>query len=128
MKKAQAAALERRVRRLVAKWEPMLDLPGVVVEHRFHDKFFDSANVDATVAECVYRHLYREAVIHWYLSSIARFSNEDIEATLVHEYAHILNGAVEGGVKEKDSDLREISAENVARALLSVARGATPSL
>ena len=121
MKQEKQDLLKDKVLGFVSWWEPLLDLPGIAVEHRFHDKFYDAANVDSTIAETVYRWPYREAVVHWYLSGVARLDDTAIEEVVVHEYCHVLNGAVEGGVKERDSHLREISAENVCAALLSAA-------
>ena len=122
MKQEKQDRLKAKVLSFVEWWEPLLDLPGVAVDHRFHDKFADPSNPDSTCAETVSEAPYRFASIHWYLSSIARLDDEDIERVVVHEYVHILNSAVESKVKEKDAEWREVSAENVARALISTAQ------
>ncbi len=116
-------ATERAILRLVREWEPLLDLPGVAVEHRFHDTFLDPANPDATCAQAVTRWQYREAVIHWYLPGAVRQTSDELENTLVHEYVHIMLAPTHDRLKAGSEEHDELATENVARALLATRRG-----
>ena len=114
---------KRRILRLAAEWEPRLALPGIRVEHRFHAKWFDDENSDTTVASTVVRWEYREAVIHWYLPALVRLVPRDQEDVLVHEYVHVLTGAIKELVPSDHIERLEVATENVAIALLTTHRG-----
>lgn len=119
----QIERTEATIRRLVKEWEPLLDLPGVAVEHRFHNTFLDPANPDATCAQAVTRWQYREAVIHWYMSGAVRQTRDELENTLVHEYVHIMMAPVHERLKAGSEEHDELATENVARALLATRHG-----
>jgi len=110
--------LKRTIRTLAAEWEPRLDLPGILVAHRFHNKWFDDDNSDTTVANTVARWEYREAVIHWYLPSAVRLARSDLEMVLVHEYVHVLLGPIRESIPGEHMDRLELATESVCRALL----------
>lgn len=120
MNQLQAAELEKRVREFADDWEPLLDLPGISVTHKFHDRYFDEENLDTTAANTVYQWEYRQAVIHWYLPTVARMDDNDIEMAVVHEYAHLLTGPVRDLITSNKHERLELATENVARALIFI--------
>ena len=108
---------------IAARWEPLLDLPGIAVEHRFHEAMLDPENGDSTAAVTKSVWQYRFAIIHWYMPNVVGMSDDDLENTVVHEYVHVLLGPLAAHIKNSAADLNELATENVARALLATYRG-----
>jgi hypothetical protein len=121
--KKQYTDAANRVLALAQAWEPRFDLPGIAVEHRFHETMLDPENGDTTAAVTKAVWQYRFAIIHWYLPNIAGMSDDDLENTVVHEYVHVLLGPLANHIKASGNDLNELATENVARALLATRKG-----
>lgn len=109
--RTQATILE-----LVEEWEPLLDLPGISVEHRFLPTTCDGD--DDKVVDTHTTFQYRRAQIRWWLGRASVFDSDALEGLLVHEYVHILLGAIEDRLKPGSDLFLEVAVENVARALL----------
>ncbi|MGZ4518814.1 MAG: hypothetical protein ACXVGB_00150 [Mycobacteriaceae bacterium] len=112
----------KRIRRLVKKWEPLLALPGVDVHHAFIANFKEGDDEFWTPAECEADPQYRSARIKWFMHSVARLADEDLEEVLVHEYVHILLSPLDKFLKKGSTDPCELATQNVALALLGVAK------
>lgn len=69
-------------------WQTRMGLEHFEVRHVFVDRLYDDEPVVTAITEC--RWQYLTADITWYLPSVARCTDERLEAILVHEYAHIL--------------------------------------
>lgn len=118
----QYRAAIKAVKALVKKWEPLLDLPGTEVIHKFHDTKLDPSNADDTAAVTTANWPYRYAVIDWYLPNLCNQKPSQLEELVVHEYCHVLNASLEAAVAAERGDVNEIAAQNVTRALLRVAK------
>jgi len=111
-------AVETWVLDLALEWEVLLDLPSITVEHVFVPTTRDD---DAdTAADTDPKWQYRQATIRWYLPVCASMGREALEAVLVHEYAHVLMGAINDRLKPGSDEHAEYATENVARALLAL--------
>lgn len=106
-----------RVNALAKKWEPMLDLPGINVEHRFVNTRGEDDPLTAADTEVKWE--YRWAVIRWYVPTLASMDDAELESVLVHEYCHVLLGIIP---TSKITAHDEHATENVSRALLGVHR------
>lgn len=104
-----------RIERCCSSWEPLLDLPGVTVQHVYLETYSDEHTVCADTQPLWQ---YRTAKIRWYMPAIARLTDAELEVTVVHEYVHILLGPVQEHLLAKHGDLLEMVTENVARALI----------
>lgn len=112
----------KRIQDYVDIWEPMLDLPGVDVEHVFLPRV---AEEDHTmVADTSASWEYRCATIRWYLGRVATLDDNDLENSVVHEYVHVLLAVMEKHLPERyrNSENSEHAVENITRALTAVYR------
>jgi len=103
------------------KWQNLLGLDWLSIEHKFFDAYFtdeDYRTTAVTEAEWEYRH----ARIHWYLPSAARSAPADLEAVVVHEFVHVLLDAMESHVPDKYAEQCEFVVESVARSIMRVER------
>jgi hypothetical protein len=89
--KKQYTDAANRVLALAQAWEPRFDLPGIAVEHRFHETMLDPENGDTTAAVTKAVWQYRFAIIHWYLPNIAGMSDDDLENTVVNLVLTMIN-------------------------------------
>lgn len=106
---------------LAAKWEPLLDLPGVAVQHKFIPTPRDDDNECAADTSAKWH--YRIATIRWFLPTCLTMSDRGLEEVLVHEYAHVLMAALDDRIKPGSDEHVEHATESVARALLCTFRG-----
>lgn len=113
---------KERLALIVAAWEPRFDLPGVDVHHGFVETFREGENEHWTAAYTETDWHYRAARVLWYLPTMCRLSDEDLEECVVHEYVHILNACLESRAKPGSDDYVEHAAQNVTRALLAAHR------
>lgn len=112
--------LRDTIMRLAAEWEPRLDLPGIAVRHRFiPTSAEDDPDIVATTQT---RWHYRHATIRWYLPACRVLTPRELEDALVHEYAHILLGAIVDRLKANSDEHNEHATESIARALLCTFR------
>jgi hypothetical protein len=102
------------------KWNDLLELHWCNITLHRSDSF--RADDNACAADTAAQWQYREATINVYLPAIAHFSDPEIEELLVHEMVHILVNSLESLVGDRHVNLRELSVENVARALIAVHR------
>lgn len=110
----------RRIKAIIAEVEPKLDLPGVIVEHRFHQTTLDPESGDTTAAVTKCATSYRWAILHWYLPNLVGSSWKDLGSIVIHEYCHILNAPMAAllGDEGEQANAVEAATENMARALL----------
>lgn len=113
---------KERLAKIVAAWEPRFDLPGVVVHHGFVETFREGENEHWTSAYTETDWHYRQARVLWYLPTMCRLTDEDLEEMVVHEYVHVLNAVLESRAKPNSDDYLEHAAQNVTRALLATYR------
>ena len=95
------AEVEQRLRDIIDRVEPILDLPGVTVTHRFRSGFHDEDHLVAAVTETLWQ--YRRAVVDWYLGKVASESEDDLLNLVVHEYVHVLLGPIKERLKDRKS-------------------------
>ena len=127
------AEIERLVRKMTPTWEKRLRLDLVVVEHAFLDSYFgDDGEEDFKISAVTeVRWNYDQAKVKWYLPSIARHDDAELERILVHELCHVVLAPEQGivdtvrgwdVVEEKTIDvlteLREAATERMTRILL----------
>lgn len=80
-------------------WQQRMGLAHFHIEHVFLDSFEGTpraADDFEVTACCEVRWNYLQAKIKWYLPSAVRHSEQQLEATLVHELCHVLLGAEQG--------------------------------
>lgn len=107
--------------RFVSKWEPMLDLPGITVEHRFVEVNHDD---DAsTIADTEGYWHYRQFRVCWYLPRCTSLDDDELEEAVVHEYVHVMDNSLESMMPENaDAERMEYATQNIAHALVKVHR------
>lgn len=72
-------------------WQVRMKLTHVDIEHVFLDSYFDAAGDDFAVSATTEgRWNYYQAKIKWYLPSVSRHANADLEKICVHELCHVL--------------------------------------
>lgn len=101
------------VGRLGPLWQDRMGLGHFTITHTF----LELGGEDIAVTDA--RWNYLEARINWYLHIAARFTDEDIEEALVHEYVHILLCPEQSVVPAKHTDQMELATEMAARAVLA---------
>lgn len=113
-----------RVIRITGEIEEWLDLDGIDVKHQFHDGHYEDHTQETeygtTTATTVVRWEYRFARIQWFLASVAVATDEELYRVALHEYCHVLMGAMQDCLKPNHNmKLEERVTENFFRAILS---------
>ena len=100
------------------QWQRLMDLGWVTVNHTFVNGFKDDEPDVCADTEAYWE--YRQARMRWYLASISRLTKEELDATVAHEYGHLLVAPIERHVKSGYDEQCEFAVESIARALISV--------
>lgn len=114
--------IQERIAEIAARWERMIDLPGIDITHVYVNSTNDD-DVD-TAATTSTAWIYRQAEIKWYLTACAGMDDEGLELVVIHELVHVLLATLKDRLKAGSDEHCEHATENVARALLAV-RNAT---
>lgn len=115
---AQYKELVEKIETLVTYWEPLFDLPGIEVQHRFLPTTADSDRDQVADTHVMWQ--YRRAQVRWWLGQAIALDPDSLELILIHEYVHILMGPLP---PVKNDDLEELVTESLARAILKAHRG-----
>lgn len=110
------AVVTARLQKLIAEWEPRLDLPGIEVRHGFLETY--DVDDPTKCAETTIEWQYRAAKIEWYLPMLTSRNDATLEDIVVHEFAHIIIGPLHDRFKANSTDLEELAVESIARALI----------
>lgn len=116
MTDAEYEKAKKRVQSFIDKWFTTLGLGWWRVDMQWYQSK-DDDEID-TAARTTWRWQYRTASINWYLPILAEMNDEKLEATVVHEFAHILTGPMVQNAPEENHQLMEYGTETVARALI----------
>lgn len=114
----QYKATKKTILALCKKWEGLIDLSWVTLEHRFSETYRDDDHLTVADTEAFWE--YRAARITWYLPSVVRLDEKGIEGCLVHELVHVLLGPIERHIPNKRNEQSEFAVESVSRALISL--------
>lgn len=121
--KSQYADIAKKIKAKTAEWEKLLDPRWMRVEHVFIEGENDEDHT--TLADTTANWQYGEAKIRWFLPTMLRLSDSEIEATIVHEYVHVLLSPVEERIPGKYDEMTEYAVESIARAIISVRKSST---
>lgn len=110
-------AEKARIQSMIDKWFNALGLGWYEVDMSW-SREVDESHRD-TAARTEWRWQYRTAAITWFLPTTATLTEEKLERTVVHEFAHILTGSM---AYDTDDDgyleRMEHATETVARAII----------
>lgn len=112
----EAREQKKRVKKVIDKWFKTMGMNWWRID-MYWERDYDAAD-DRTAARTSWSWQYRSAVITWFLPVIQNFNDEELENAVVHEFSHILIGAVSQDVLEDKRQLVEYSTENVTRAII----------
>jgi Zn-dependent protease with chaperone function len=91
------------------------------IEHQFHDGVYEDHlqedEYSTTMACTVTRWPYRLARIQWFLGTVARCDDDNVEDVMEHELAHVLLGPMHAAMKTGKEDQEEMATENVAKVI-----------
>lgn len=107
---------KKRVKRYIDKWYDTLGLGWWRVEMIWDRAKNEDMPDEAAVTRWQWQ--YRTASVTWRLPILAELDDEKLEGTVVHEFAHILTGAMVQNAPEENTQLMEYGTESVARALI----------
>ena len=123
-------ALEKRIRKQTEKAAADMGLAnmGWRVYLRFNEGSFgdweQGGTVERTAAVTTVSWQYQNANIQWYLAPCHGQPDQELYEIAVHEFVHVLTGAIIEKLKGKDetllNEINEFVTEQIARALLSM--------
>jgi hypothetical protein len=124
--------LRELITRLTYLWQHRMTISHIEIETVFLDEFYPDDEGDDWKVTAVTegRWQYDCAKIKWYLPSLVRHSDSEIERVVVHELCHVMLGAEQSimetvtGDENEDwttacSEKIEMSTERACRALLN---------
>lgn len=107
---------KRRVKRYIDKWLKPLGMGWHRIDLEWDRERNNDLPDEAAVTSWMWQ--YRTANITFRLPVIKELNEEKLENVVVHEFSHILTGAMVQNQPEDNKQLMEYSTENVARALI----------
>lgn len=116
----QCRATMNRIKPLVDKWEGLLQLRWITVEHVYIAS--ENDEVHSTIADTDADWKYQRATVRWYLIACAALDDDELEKAVVHEYVHCMISPIENRIPSKYEDLSEFTVESLARSLISCAK------
>lgn len=102
-------------------WQESLGLEWMDITHRYLETFNDADHLTVADTEAMWE--YRVATVRFFLPSVVRLERDDLEATLIHEYTHILLAPIESKLAEKHTELKEFTIEGITKALRRLRNG-----
>ena len=92
MTQNQYTRITKHIDKLAPIWQDRLGLNHWEINHTYIDSYYDDDSQDDYKVSAITesRWQYLQAKIKWYLPSISRHDNEEIEKILVHELCHVL--------------------------------------
>lgn len=134
----QLESAQRRILRVTTALEAELGLSGWWdIAHHFVEGLDGDTELDKDGKVTVYKTCaattttweYRSAKITWYLSTVCRIDDDELEWTAVHEYVHVLMAPLATLVPPKDlhGKLEEFVTESLARAIMRARGSACPA-
>lgn len=107
---------KRRVQKYFDKWYAVLGMGWYRIDREWDRVRSEETPSEAAVTSWQWQ--YRTASITYRLPVIAELDDDKLENVVVHEFAHILTGAMVQNQPDDNRQLMEYSTENVARALI----------
>lgn len=107
---------KKRVQKFIDKWHKTLGMGWYRIDLEWDRARAEDYPNEAAITEWQWQ--YRTASITFRLPEIALLNDEKLENVVVHEFAHILTGAMVQNQPDENRQLMEYSTENVARALI----------
>lgn len=107
---------KKRVQKYIDKWFNTLGLGWYRVDINWDRAKSEDAPDEAAITSCQWQ--YRTASITYRLPVIAELDDDKLENVVVHEFAHILTGAMVQNAPESNDQLKEYGTECVTRALI----------
>lgn len=104
---------QRRIEGITKRLEKQLGLHWLTIRHNF-----DKEGEAEAKTLCSWE--YRQATVTWSLSHACSMTDDELELTAIHEYAHLLIAPVACLVPEDPpihTKLEEFAVENIARAI-----------
>src|SRR5579872_6047859 len=117
--KTPAKTTRKRILALTACLEQDLGLGWWTIRHHFNET--DSRDDDTIIADTSCNWEYRDATITWFLPICAAQSDDELLATAIHEYVHILLAPIESDCTAPDK-VKEYAVESVAKMILAAYR------
>jgi hypothetical protein len=107
---------KKRVQKYIDKWFKTVGLGWYDVSFHWHRLPWEDDS--GTAARTIWSWQYMSADIHWYLPVLKEESDTKVENVVVHEFSHVLTGAVAQTAPDDARHIMEYSTEVVARALI----------
>src|SRR5262245_48777434 len=111
--KSQYVDLIKTIKARTQEWEKLLDQRWINVEHAFLESYNHEDHHTLADTEAFWQ--YRHAKIRWYLPSMIRLSEAEMDEAIVHEYVHVLLSPIEGKLASRHEELSEFTVESLAR-------------
>lgn len=117
-------AVVDRIVAMTTALEDEFDLGWVTITHRFNET--DAS--DRVAAETITDWEYRQASIHWYLPTMSKMTDEEVEATIIHEFVHVLQAPLLDLLpdKKKTDKMSEFTTQSLTLAIMAMRRKMRP--
>ena len=111
------AELKRRINNACDELQQELDMAWWTIRNRFSTKTEGDRITAATTTDFE----YRQATIMWNLPMAVLLTDDELEATIIHEYVHILMAclwnSLPDDVGEHIERMNELAVENITRTI-----------
>lgn len=107
---------KKRVQKYFDKWYSVLGMGWYRIDRNWDRARSEDAPNEAAITSWQWQ--YRTASITYRLPVIAELDDDKLENVVVHEFAHILTGAMVQNAPDDNDQLKEYGTECVARALI----------
>ena len=112
---------QERVVTIGHELQEQLDLGWLTISHKFDERTTE----DRVTAETKSDWEYRQATILWNVESVMLLDDDQLSATIIHEFVHVLIdplwSALTAAQQDRFNKIHEFCTENVARAILAAA-------
>lgn len=93
-------AAKQRIKDAARVWK-LLAPPGVTIRHLFIEGAVDTESPDV-ICETKTAWEYHQACMRWSLTNTAGLSQDEVDATFVHEMMHVYLGTIEANLRTDD--------------------------
>ena len=111
-------ALKTEIVHTSDRWQTLMNLSWFTIEHTFVESFKEDE--PDTICNTDSHWEYKEGRMRWYLASASRLTPEELDLTVVHEWAHVLAEPMEKHVKTAQSEQCEYAVTCISKALIAV--------
>lgn len=114
---------KERLEKYLVKWHKLMSMGHYHLKYVYKRDFCVDDKSRSTYARTSTSWEYREATIEWYMPSLAKATDDELENIVIHEFCHVQMAPLSQDQPEVMHEQRELATENFTRILLSMVKG-----